>query len=139
MRRLAHRAPRCLLGDSRGTTVAEYAIILFFIAVVGATAFRIFGPALEKGMGRTGSNFDRSSDGTGQAAPQGAGAAGGAASATHVAAGRGKDTTDGYGGAREKTVPPEESSWFGKLAMIALGVVGGAAAVFAMIKGKHAG
>ena len=139
MRPLAHRRSLSLRRGRRGATIAEYTIILFVVAVVAAVSFKIFGSKLEKGMGKTGSNFEHSSEATGQAAPQGGGAAGGSPSAAAAAGAAGKDKTDDYGGAREKPVPKEESSLFAKLAMIALGIVGVAAAFFAMMKGKHAG
>jgi hypothetical protein len=63
----------------------------------------------------------------GGAAAGGGGAAGGAKS----------ETNEGFGGPR---VPAKESegSSLPKLAMIALGIVGGLAAFFAMMKGKNA-
>jgi Flp pilus assembly pilin Flp len=141
MRLWAHRGARGIVRDTRGATVTEYAIILFLVAVVAASGFRLFGQKLQGGVGKAGSNLETQNDSR-PSAPQGGAGGGASSSGATASAGAGggggaADTTAVYGGPRTATTP-QEGTPFGKFAMIALGIIGAAAAFFAAMKGKHA-
>jgi len=136
MGQLAPRRVRRFARDRRGATVAEYAIILVALAVVGALAFRMLGGGLKSGMSKTGAHFERSGDTTAQGGGGGAGgggAAGEGASRAQAAGSAGGDSD--FGGARSAAVAREEPS-YAKFILIALGLVGGAGAVIAMMRAK---
>ena len=139
--RRTHQAARAGLGfrrDTRGATMTEYALILVVVAVVCAIGFKVFGQTLSSGMGQAGGHLDQSSSQSEPPAAQ----AGGASSAAPVAETRGASQADpgsSFGGPRQATVAQTGgSSSLSKFAMIALGVIGAAAAFFAIMKGKHA-
>jgi len=139
MRLRTHRGARRFRPGGRGATITEYAIILFVVAVVAGAGFRFFGKKLEGGVGAAGSNLETQSPSS--AATDTAGGAGGGVTTTHGAgagAGGGSDPSAGFGGPRAPLTATEGGSSFAKFAMIALGIIGAAAAFFAAMKGKHA-
>jgi len=140
MRHRTHRASRGPRRSNRGATITEYAIILFVVAVVVAGGFRVFGAKLQGGVGAAGNDLEASSEGTAGGGQAGGGGAGGGLTTSHGAgatAGGGGDTSTSYGGARVP-ITPTEGTPFAKFAMIALGIIGAAAAFFAAMKGKNA-
>jgi len=138
--------------DTRGTTIVEYAIMLFLVLVVCAVGFKVLGMMVERkvgqankhmqGQGEQANQSGASSGESSSGASAGAGAAsGGKATASNTTDNLNKDptstTTTGGGGGEG-----ESSSSFpmmAKFALIALGVIGAAAAFFAIAKGKPAG
>jgi Flp pilus assembly pilin Flp len=136
MGKLAPRRVRRFARDRRGATVAEYTIILVALAVVAALAFRMLGGGLKGGMSKTGAHFERSGDTPAQGGGGGAGGGGaaGEGSARGPGAGSARGDND-FGGARSATLAHEEPS-YAKFILIALGLVGGAGAVIAMMRAK---
>jgi Flp pilus assembly pilin Flp len=136
-------AARRLRDDTRGATITEYALILFLLAVVGAGALRIFGSTVSDGLSTTEGHLKNSEappkpDDTGSG--EGAGGSHTTLRTSHGAkggAGGGGAEAEGFGGPRVRTTAKEESP-LAKFAMIALGVIGAAAAFFAAMRGKHA-
>ncbi len=116
--------------------MTEYAIIVFIVAVVGASGFRVFGSKLQGGLNRTQGTLSEQQAGAGgpggndsfAAATTAGGGAGG---------GGGHEANAGFGGARV-ALKADEGTPFAKFALIALCVIGAGAAFFAAMKGKHA-
>ncbi len=144
MRKSIPRASRRFLRDTRGATVTEYAIILFLVAVVAASGFRVFGSKLQNGMGRAKGNLEVQGDTTAQTTPAGGGGGGGGAAAggggggnAGVNAAHPTRTQEGFGGPREQITAREGSS-FPKFAMVAIGIIVAVAAFVAAMKAKNA-
>jgi Flp pilus assembly pilin Flp len=135
MRPTPHRASRPRYGRTRGATLTEYALIIFMVTVAGAVGFRVFGAKISGGVGKAGSGLESSKD-TARAGSQGGGSSSAASSAGGAeASSTGTEESASYGGARTATTE-KEGTPYAKFAMIALGVVGAAAAFFAAVKGK---
>jgi len=141
--RRAHLSRR-LWSDARGATITEYALMIFLVAVVAAGGFRVFGSSVGGGV-TTAENNLKSTDPPPKVGDNGSGAGeaehGGTTLRTSHGARAGGDegarAAETFGGPRSRAQPKEESQ-FAKFAMIALGVIGAAAAFFAAMKGKHA-
>jgi len=92
--------PRSLLRDRRGLGVAEYALMLFLVVLIGAVAFRFIGKSVTKAGTRTGEQFqagnsnDKNASGANSAGAGGANSAGGANDQANAGGGAG-----GAGGA----------------------------------------
>jgi Flp pilus assembly pilin Flp len=137
--------------DTRGTTIAEYALLLFVVLVVCAVGLKVLGITLERKVGAANKHMSGQGEpaSTAQAAKEGDNAAGSGAAA---AAGGGnkaatsssdsinKDPSVAGGGRGESEAPGGGNvPAIARFALIALGVIGAAAAFFAMAKGKPAG
>jgi hypothetical protein len=136
--------------DTRGTTIAEYAVLLFMILVIGAIAVKVLGMTIEKKVGQankhmTGQGGQTSSAGgssdNAPASTAGASGAGAGAKPSTTSGDVGKDPTAAGGGGEGKDDDSQQGGLpiIVKFALIALGVIGAAAAFFAMSKNKPAG
>jgi len=137
--------------DTRGTTIVEYAIMLFLVLVVCAVGFKVLGMMVERKVGQANKHMQGQGEQANAQSGQSSGestsgasagaASGGKATATNTSENLNKDptstaSTTGGGG------DGESSGGFplmAKFALIALGVIGAAAAFFAIAKGKPAG
>ncbi len=133
-----HRASRRFLRDTRGATITEYALMLFLVVVVAATAFRFLGATIARGVSGAMAHFTTSHEAgkptdVANVKANAAAAASAAAAQPAVA-----NTQPGFGGPRAAEATREESS-LGKFALLALGVVGCGAVFFVAMKGKNAG
>jgi hypothetical protein len=134
--------------DTRGTTIVEYAIVLFVLLVIGAIALRVLGMTMEKKVGEANKHLSgqaSQTSGENNAPASTATGAAAAAAAAEKAKGGGQninnDPTAQGGGNVEKPeeVPQGGAPFIVRFALIALGVIGAAAAFFAISKGKPAG
>jgi len=137
--------------DTRGTTIVEYAIMLFLVLVVCAVGFKVLGMMVERKVGQANEHMQGQGEQANAQSGQSSGestsgasagaASGGKATATNTSENLNKDptstaSTTGGGG------DGESSGGFplmAKFALIALGVIGAAAAFVAIAKGKPAG
>ncbi len=129
--------------DTRGTTIAEYAIMLFLILVVCAVAIKVLGIGLEKKFSSANKHVAGQGEQTSSAS---AGNSGGAQGGNAAAAGSAKAASGDTMG-RDPTASAasqtgdDEGQQGGlplvvRFALLALGVIGAAAAFFAIAKGN---
>jgi len=146
----SYRGPgrRRALRDRRGTTIVEYALILFVVLVVGAVAVKVLGITLERKVGAankhmagqgepapTGQTAENAQNGAG-----GGGAGNGSKTNASNADNINKDpTVAGSGDGDKEVASTGELPLIARFALIALGVIGAAAAFFAMSKSKPGG
>jgi Flp pilus assembly pilin Flp len=135
--------------NTTGATVAEYAIMLFFIIVIAVVGVRVLGLSLQRKFGAADKHM------TGQAQTSSAGAQGDNAQAASSAAAAAngdkeradkakatqdinKDPTAAGGGARSDDGDSQQGGlpFLVKFALLALAIIGFAAAFLAMSKGK---
>jgi Flp pilus assembly pilin Flp len=135
--------------DTRGTTIVEYALLLFVVLVVCAVGLKVLGMTLahkfgsaDKHMAGQGESTSSAQGSGGDNASSSGGAAaagGGAKAAAKSSDGINKDPTNAAGGGDGETPSQGGLPLIVRFALIALGVVGAAAAFFAIAKGKPAG
>jgi Flp pilus assembly pilin Flp len=135
MRPETHRASRRRYRSIRGATLTEYALIIFMVTVAGAVGFRVFGAKISGGVSKAGSGLESSKETARAGSQGGAGSSAASSSGGAAASSTGTEEAATYGGARTATTE-KEGTPYAKFAMIALGVVGAAAAFFAAVKGK---
>jgi Flp pilus assembly pilin Flp len=130
--------------NTRGATLAEYAIMLFLILVIAAIGFKVLGVTLEKKVGQANKHMTHQ-EGQTASADNASSAGGSAAAAPSVKPGSSEISKDptatggGEGSARDGSEEKESSlPMIARFALLALGVIGAAAAFFAISKGKPA-
>jgi hypothetical protein len=127
-----------------GTTLAEYAIMLFLIIVICAVGVKVLGMTIEKRVGAANKHMSGQAQTSSAGAQSGenAQAANSAAAAANADKSKAtvdvnKDPTAGKGDAGDNQ--SGGLPFLVRFALIALGVIGAAAAFLAMSKGKPSG
>jgi hypothetical protein len=133
------------LSNTRGATLAEYAIMLFIVLCVAAIGFRVLGVTLEKKVGQANKHMTHqegqtASAGDTTATSAAAAAGGGTAAPKPGSSDIGKDPTATGGGSESRDGGDEQQGsslpMIARFALLALGVIGAAAAFLAISKGK---
>ena len=134
--------------NTAGATVAEYAIMLFFIVVIAVAGVRVLGFSLQRKFGAADKHMSGQAQTSGATAQDNAQAASSAAAAANgdknrtdkarATADLNKDPTAAGGGAPGTEVDTEQGNlpFLVKFALLALAIIGFAAAFLAMSKGK---
>jgi hypothetical protein len=130
--------------NTRGATLAEYAIMLFIVLCVCAIGFRVLGVTLEKKVGQANKHMThqegQSASAGDNTASSAAAAAGGTAAPKAGSSDIGKDPTATGGGSESRDGGDEQQGsslpMIARFALLALGVIGAAAAFLAISKGK---
>jgi Flp pilus assembly pilin Flp len=135
----ASRWARRLAGDTRGTTIVEYAVILLVVFLVAVVAYKVLASSVSKQLGVAGSAANGETTGA-PAGPEtagtGKGSGTGAADNGYSAYDEnGKPTHPGGAAAKGSE---ESSSMLPRFAILCVAVLGAAGVIFAIMKGKHA-
>jgi Flp pilus assembly pilin Flp len=125
--------------STTGATLAEYAIMLFLITVVAAVGVRLLGVGVARKFGAADKGLQGQAPTASSA--QAAGSASAAANASKATVDINKDPTAAGGGGNSDKGNSEQGGlpFLVKFALIALGVIGAAAAFLAMWKGRPQG
>jgi Flp pilus assembly pilin Flp len=131
---------RRLSRDTRGTTIVEYGLLLFVVLVICAVGLKVLGITLQHKFGAADKHMAGQGEQATASAGQAANAAGAASAAPKPDAIHKDPTNATAGGAGENEAQNTGGlPLVARFALVALGVIGAAAAFFAIAKNKPAG